>query len=162
MKSKCKLDVVYVTSSSLNTCGWVTGITFSCLEAFRMCNAISYILLPLFVACQELVHHLFSRFLSVHTFLYIPFCLTCSALPFISPDIGYPLFLDVVCTIKLTFSCVILQPHTIRSSPVFVTRYFKLCAWMESKSQGSYPTSATDKRCCPLIEWKRILIWEVR
>ena len=66
----------------------------------------------LFVACQELVHHLFSRFLSVPTFLYIPFCLTCSALPFISPDIGYPLFLDVVCTIKLTFSCIILQPHT--------------------------------------------------
>ena len=22
---------------------------------------------------------------------------------------------------------------------------------MESKSQGSYPTSATDKRCCPLL-----------
>ena len=108
----------------------------------------------LFVACQELVHHLFSRFLSVPTFLYIPFCLTCSALPFISPDIGYPLFLDVVCTIKLTFSCIILQPHTIRSSPVFVTRYFKLCAWMESKSQGSYPTSATDKRCCPLMNEK--------
>ena len=52
MKSKCKLDVVVVYMSPrplvVNTCGWVTGITFSCLEAFRMfilCNAISYILL---------------------------------------------------------------------------------------------------------------------